>query len=263
MRIQAFLDGLSRVQRRHGLLLFLALGAALFTADGLRQHAEPLQAPSAAGEGISATQWLEDEVLYREARARGLDDGDLIVRRRLVQKMRMLLEAGVDVPEPDAATLRDWIDAHPTRYGALTRLSLDHVFLSRGRRDGRLAEDARAIAAALESRSDVAVEALSDPHPGGTRIDSASTRDLERLFGTAFAAQLAELPVGDWQGPLSSSLGLHLVRVRNRELQTPDYAAVHERAQRDYLIEQRRVQTQLALDELKARYGIAAEPTLH
>lgn len=263
MRIQAFLDGLSRVQRRHGLLLFLALGAALFTADGLRRGAEPLQAPSAAGEGASAAQWLEDEVLYREARARGLDDGDLIVRRRLVQKMRLLLEAGVDVPEPDAATLRRWIDAHPARYGALTRLSFDHVFLSRGQRDSRLAVDAQAVASALESRGDADIAALSDPHPGGTRIDGASARDLERLFGSAFAAQIAELPVGGWQGPLPSSLGLHLLRIRSRELQTPDYAAVHERAQRDYLIEQRRLQTQLALDDLKARYGITADSTLH
>ncbi len=259
MRLQKFIDVLSRLQQRHAPLLFLALGAALFTADSLHRT-PPLLAPEAAS-GQGATRWLEDEVLYREALARGLDDGDLIVRRRLAQKMRLLLETGVDVAEPDADTLRRWVDTHAERYGGFTRLSLDHVFLSRAQHDTGLEQDAERVAARLRAAAGAdedAFAALSDPHPASTRIDNASRRDTERLFGKALAQQLASVPEGGWQGPLSSALGLHFVRIRSRQWQTPDYSAVQVRARRDYLIEQRRLRTQDALNALMSRYGVAA-----
>lgn len=252
--VQRFLDALSALQRRHALGLFLGLGTVLFVVDAWQRREPPLEAPVAAGE--NPRQWLEDEVLYREALARGLDDGDLIVRRRLVQKMRLLLEAGVDVPEPTEAQLQAWVEAHPARYGGLAQLSLEQVFLSRGRHDAALPEAAAAVGRQLRGMAAVDPAALGDPHPAGGRLDHADPRTLERLFGGTLAAQLADLPQGDWQGPLASSLGLHFVRLLGRETRTPDLAAVRERAQRDWLLEQRRVQTRLALERLKAQHGL-------
>lgn len=255
--ISRFLDALSRLQQRHALLLFLALGAVLFAADSLRLRQAPLSPPEVAAEGQSAEQWLEDEVLYREALARGLGEGDLIVRRRLVQKMRLMLETGVDVAEPSPAELRQWIDRHAGRYGGLERLSFDHVFLSRGLRDAHLAADAARMAAILQ-QPPPGLAALSDPHPGGTQVVALSQRQIVGLFGSAFVAQLAELPLESWQGPLPSATGLHFVRLHERRSGRPDYEAVRERAQRDYLLEHRREQTRLALAQLKARYGLDA-----
>ncbi len=259
--MQRFLDRLSRLQQRHALLLFLALGAALFTAEGLRRPTPTLAAPGVVGAGASAQQWLEEEVLYREALARGLDEGDLIVRRRLAQKMRLLLETSVDVPEPDTAQLRAWIDAHPARYGGLEHLSLSHVFLSRSLRGTQLGDDAVRVAAQLRSGAVQEIERLGDPHPGGTQLQRVTHRELERLFGTPVTAQLLELPVGSWEGPIASAFGIHFVYVRQRQLGTPDYAAVHDRAQRDFLIEQRRIATAVALTDLKARYGLSERLT--
>lgn len=256
--MQCLLDALSALQRRHALLLFLALGAMLFAVDGLRsrEHALP-GLPAGSESPQAAQQWLEDEVLYREALAHGLGEGDLIIRRRLVQKMRQLLEVGAEVAEPSETQLQAWINQHAARYGGVARLSFDHVFLSRGRHDARLGADAAALFETLRQQPEAELAALSDPHPGGTRIEGLSGVEIERQFGKALAPQLAELPVGSWQGPLASSLGLHFVRIRERQTQAPDYAAVRERAQRDYLLDQRAVQTQRALDRLKARYGIA------
>ncbi|AXQ27774.1 peptidyl-prolyl cis-trans isomerase [Solimonas sp. K1W22B-7] len=253
--MQRFLDALSRLQQRHALLLFLGLGALLFAVDGLRQRGESLTPPTASAEGQTAEQWLEDEVLYREAIARGLGEGDLIVRRRLVQKMRLLLETGVDVAEPSDRQLRDWVGVHAGRYGGLERLSFEHVFLSRGLRDAHLASDAAALGAVLQADPGD-LDKLSDPHPGGTHPAALSQRDVERMFGTPFSMLLAELPQGQWQGPLPSAMGLHFVRIRDRRLAQPDYAAVRERAQRDYLLERRAEETRLAVQQLKTRYGL-------
>ncbi|MFA5938887.1 MAG: peptidylprolyl isomerase [Sinimarinibacterium sp.] len=255
MGTQSFLDGLSRLQRRHALSLFLALGAALFAVDGLRhRNAEP-SVPAGIGETAAGRQWIEDEALYREAVARGLADGDVIVRRRLAQKMRLLLETGVDVGEPSDAELGAWMSERAGQYGAITRLSLDHLFLSRGLRGDGLVADAAAAGERLQVEPDLDVASLGDPHPGGTHLDGIDGRRAERLFGPALAAQFAQIPQGAWQGPLQSSLGLHFVRVRARSVQAPTLASVRDRVYRDYVLAQRELRTQQVVDDLVIRHG--------
>jgi len=52
--------------------------------------------------------YVEEQALMREAQRLGLGNDDTIIRRRLAQKMRFLIE-DVDVPkEPDEATLNAW-----------------------------------------------------------------------------------------------------------------------------------------------------------
>lgn len=259
MRIQRFLDALSRLQQRHALLLFLAFGAALFAVEALRRPAQMLEPPASADAGAAA-QWLEEEVLYREALARGLGEGDLMVRRRLVQKMRLLLEIGVNVAEPSESELSAWIAAHPGRYAGLKRMSLEHIFLSHSRRGARLQEDAARLAIQLHGPAVINANALSDPHPGAGRQERLDAAGLERLFGSAFAQQINGIAPGDWQGPLPSALGLHFLRIRSREERKLDDPAVRERAHRDYLLERRRELTEVALTKLKSGYGLRSDP---
>jgi peptidyl-prolyl cis-trans isomerase C len=258
--LQTSLDLLSRWQQRHALLLFLLLGAALFAVDGLRESRRSLTVPAnVLADPVAAARWLEDEVLYREALARGLGEGDIIIRRRLVQKMRLLLETGVDVADPDPAELRAWIEQHPGRYGGVARVTLDHVFVSRSRHGTALGAAAAALRLSLDNFSG-RLDALSDPHPAGTRLEDMDSRGLERVLGTALAERIAELAPGRWQGPLPSALGLHFIRVQSRETRAVDLAAVDSRARRDWLVEQRRQGTQQALDALLRRYDIPSSP---
>lgn len=260
MSLQALLEGLSRALHRHALLLFCALGGLLFAVEIGRRPAPAIAAPEHIAAAQSAGQWLEDEVLYREALARGLDQGDLMVRRRLVQKMRQLLETSAEVAEPSEAQLQDWIRSQAARYGGASRLSLQHVFISRGRHGGELASYADELLARLRAENLADLQTLSDTHPAGTQLLAQDEKTLQRLFGVNFPEQLAGLPLQQWQGPLYSALGLHLVRITAREQPVPDLAAVRPQALRDYLVEQRRAQTQLALHQLKARYGVSASP---
>ena len=40
--------------------------------------------------------------------------------------------------------------------------------------------------------------------------------DIAKQFGEPFAAKLIELPLGQWQGPIDSSYGVHLVLISER-----------------------------------------------
>ena len=133
------------------LLHFLVLGAALFGAYALlgrRHHAEG----PAAVESVRITeadiawlretwarQWqrepndrelrglladyLKEEILSREARALGLDRDDVIVRRRLAQKMTFLVEDTAQISDPADEDLRRTYDAHPERFQESARIT--------------------------------------------------------------------------------------------------------------------------------------------
>ncbi len=61
------------------------------------------RAPSEAELEQQITQWISDEVLYREARSLGLDQGDEMLRARLIAKMRSLIYNSIVAPDPAPA----------------------------------------------------------------------------------------------------------------------------------------------------------------
>jgi len=73
---------------------------------------------------------IDEELLAREAVRLGMDRDDLIIRRRLAQKMAFASEDLAPVPEPTEADLRAWYAAHPQDYLKPAAATFRHVFFS-------------------------------------------------------------------------------------------------------------------------------------
>ena len=73
---------------------------------------------------------VHDEVLYREAKALKLDQGDQIVRRRVVQKMLFLTQDLNAPAEPTDVQLQAYYDAHAVHYGLPARATFSHIYFS-------------------------------------------------------------------------------------------------------------------------------------
>jgi peptidyl-prolyl cis-trans isomerase C len=260
---------------REPLVHFLVLGVALLAVErrALPAGGREIVVDAAAVRGLAAdherrtglpptpaeqaalvTRWLEDEALYREALALGLDRGDVIVRRRLVQKMELLTEDLEPVPAPDDATLAAWLAAHADRYAAPLRVSLEHVFVA-----GAHPEAARALGARLAAGADA--RALGDPFLHGRTFAARTTGELARVFGDGFARAAAALPAGTWSAPIRSSYGLHLVRVTARDAGGPAaLAAVRDAVARDWTAAEREQANRAARARVRARYRVTVEP---
>ncbi len=149
--------------------------------------------------------------------ALGLHGRDPIARQRLLASARRALEHLDREPEPTAAELTAWADAHPDRYQSPARVRFRHVFVSTERRGASRDRDAAAIAAQLAADPEVATETISDPWPWTDASAPISTQRLDAIFGDGFGGELARAPIRTWSGPLRSSFGLHFVRVDERE----------------------------------------------
>lgn len=203
-------------------------------------------------------QYVDEEVLYREARALHLDDGDTIVRRRLAQKMQFMIEDTAPTPVPTEADLRAYFDAHVADFKTAPYLSFTHVYFSADRR-----RDAAADARQLRSTIGDVDRAADRGDPFMLRYDYAdvSRDDVARLFGEEFADAIFRLPSGAWQGPIHSSFGFHLVRVAGRtNPPPPEFAAVVDKVRAAWLEDARRRTNAETLAKIKSRYEIVLTP---
>lgn len=214
------------------------------------------RAPEAAELEAALSRLVDDEVLVREARRRGLDQGDVIVRRRLIQKMELLAEAlAPAAPPPDDEQLRALRDRRPERFREPARVTLEHVFVSRDRHGARTAAVAESLRRRLAAGEPAA--ALGEPFPRGRSFGPLSEAQLTGIFGAELAAAAMGLPEGVWSAPLSSAYGLHLVRVSAQLApRLPDVAELRERLTEEWHASRREERQRRAIEALRSRYRV-------
>jgi hypothetical protein len=202
--------------------------------------------------------------LERAARALGLQRSDPLIRRYLIDLMRL---AAAGPPErdglPDDAVLRAAYEADPLRDAVPPRATFTHVFLSRERRGERLASDAEAVLATLRAQPpDLEAAAAGDPFVRGARLRRASEAELARVFGRDFAARVLALEPGRWSEPLASPYGLHLVKVAEQlPAAAPGFDAVRARLLHAHLRDRRAERYDATLARLRARYQLRIDPS--
>jgi hypothetical protein len=185
--------------------------------DGLtRARGAP---PSAAELEEAVAAWVDEEVLYREGMARGLDRDDPGVRKRIAEKMAFILDREIVLPPLTDGELEALFERERDRWGHPARIDFTQVFVEGDGAEARAADLLRQ----LEAGADPAL--LGDRFSGGQRYRGRNPADLAASFGADFARGLERQPVGRWQLRRSRH-GLHLVRVdRVEEARTGDFAS--------------------------------------
>ena len=87
-----------------------------------------------------------------------------------------------------------------------------------------------------------------------------SAAELRRDFGHAFGKAVLDLPVGRWQGPVTSGYGVHLVYVHERtEASMPLWKQVRERVTEDWLAAKRQEISDRLYARLRESYEVIVE----
>jgi hypothetical protein len=161
---------------------------------------------------------VKEEVYYREALALGMDKDDLIIRRRLQQKMDFVSNDVSAQAQPTDDELRAYLQAHPDSFRIEQRFTFRQVFLNPEKHGKSLARDTAQLLTKLNregSKTDITT--LGDSIMLDKQYDALPVAEIGRLFGDKFAKALGRLPFGQWQGPVESAYGVHLVFVRERQ----------------------------------------------
>jgi PPIC-type PPIASE domain len=253
---------------RRALLTFMQYRANAFDAA---TFAAALDSMSPQDLARLVDDYVQEEALYREAKALGLDGSDYVIRQRMIQKIKFLLgDAAAPDTKIDAAELDAYFAAHKQGYAIAPAVTFTHVFFDSERRGADHARD----------DAERAVQALNASHaqfndaPGhGDRfpfLQNYVDRTFDYVasqFGQEFAATLAMLTPGErWQGPLRSAYGEHAVLLTRRsELRYPALEEIRERVEADYLRQREAAELEKLTRGVQDRYrvevlNVRAEP---
>ena len=210
------------------------------------------RAPTDAELDASIERFVREEVLYREALRLGLDQDDTVVRRRLVTKMDLSASAAAEAAEPDDATLKAFYEANKARYAAAGKVSFDQLYFTSE-------DEAKAALANISAQEDWkgAGQKISLP----ASLNAASKREVKTRFGGGFAETLSQLKSGaEWQGPVQSGFGWHLVRLQGREAgDAPAFEQARKRVENDWRSEQISTRKARAFEILREEYRVEIE----
>jgi hypothetical protein len=205
--------------------------------------------------------YLKEELLGREARTMGLDQNDLVIRRRLAQKLEFIVEDSTRPAEPTEAELRRLYNSNVKDFERRGRVSFSQVFFNPATREDAAA-DAKSALIAL--RSDAAAAwSLGDAFPIGAEVRDGQMESVGGQFGRQFAATIFAQKPGEWHGPIASSYGLHLVRVTKLEAARQlDYSEAEPKLREYWRDEQRRQTNQRYFTSLLGKYGVVVDASL-
>ncbi len=232
------------------LLHFLLIGIVLFGVYQWKAPADPVgrrivitrgvvddlvtQHVAARGREPSPSElqhlidsYVHDEILYREGVALGLDRDDIVVKRRVRQKIEVMAEEEAAARAPTAEDLSAYLAANQTRFLQPAILTFEQV--------GKTAMLPQRM---TETPADL----------------------VARDFGPSFAAALEKAPVGKWVGPVDSSFGAHYVRVSDRKpAVVPKLADVHDQVVREWENERRQRARTDAYARMRSAYDVTID----
>ncbi|MEZ4299550.1 MAG: peptidylprolyl isomerase [Polyangiaceae bacterium] len=195
---------------------------------------------------------IEDEILFREGVRLGLDEGDGVIRQRVVQKTLFFAEELADATRPATeAELRAYFEAHSGDFVRPARVHALHVFSST--MESLPARPADDVGSAGSPPS------LGAPGPVPPEI-RGDQRRLAEAFGPEMARQVLELSQGTWHGPMKSAFGYHFVKILGREgEQLPRFEDVRARVAERESLARRKQATAGFIAKAAARYTISLD----
>lgn len=256
-----------------GLLLFLVYGKAAPPSDeGRRITVDKAAIAGLAGQ-FNAT-WsrpptrdelnglienhVRDEILYREGVALGLDKDDPVIKRRLRQKLEVLIEEEGNAAAPTDAVLAAYLQEHADRFRQPPVMSFEQVLFNPAEYGSRLEAAMAASRSALNAGAAPASQGSGSLLPA--RVDKQPLDLIAREFGGELGDALADAPLGQWIGPVRSGFGVHLVRVSERVPgYLPSLAQARKAVSREWESDRRKAALESNYADLRKAYRIVIE----
>jgi hypothetical protein len=180
--------------------------------------------PTAEELGALRQRWFDNELLYREGLALGLDRGDTGIRERVIFKALNVVQANLAQPEADEQALAAYFEANRARYDEPARVDLLEAVVP-GQPARAMLDD---FAAALNA-------GRADTQNSGLRIfRGRPLASIREAFGAPFVEALERLPMNTW-AVLEGSGGPRVVSVEARKSgRAVGMEEVRERVQTDW-----------------------------
>ena len=203
-------------------------------------------------------EYVKREVLVREAKRLGLDKIDSIISARLAQLgQQALVGEIIELDEIEISEINNFFEANKSMYVEPETISFSHIFFE-------TEESAKSYLSKINNESDDN-ELKNLVNTGGIVFPYQKNYSKKPYsfivghFGETGAINLFALQknIKEWQGPIKSSLGFHLVNVFNKKpMKQMSLEDILSEVKRDYYDQLRKKDTQTIIANKILEYHV-------
>ncbi|MFL6289928.1 MAG: peptidyl-prolyl cis-trans isomerase [Thermoanaerobaculia bacterium] len=194
----------------------------------------------------------------RAAMDLGLHEGDLVVRRILVDSAKRLIRGVVLLQKPMPQIVEEFYTAHAAEFTRPAHIRISQVAVNGFLRPDSEERARRLLARIRAEKLDLeAALALADETPAPVHLALQTEQGLQSELGSDFATAVMKLRPGSWSEPIPSDYGHHLVWVHEfQEARVLPLAAVRGQVEQALLQKLADDWLRLRLRELRAEFDI-------
>ncbi|MFK7864972.1 MAG: peptidyl-prolyl cis-trans isomerase [Pseudohongiellaceae bacterium] len=193
------------------------------------------------------TNYIEQQILVREATLRGLDN-DSRIHDILDQKLRHVLSG--DLIQPSNAELMRFFETNKNNYRSMATVSVDELIF-----DAQVELEKTTIAAletGLSSEELMTLQASS-----AAPLPNISKEDLSSIFNQTLADEVFQSSSNRWLGPYLSNRGQHWLQVLERHpAALPEFSEISDLLRLDWMALEEDLLLEARINEIVKEYDV-------
>lgn len=201
-------------------------------------------------------EYVLEQAAYREGVNLGLDKNDIVITRRVRQKLDFIAEENQERPEPTDNILTAYLEKNGEKFRREPTLSFKQIYLDPKHYDN-VSIEANRLLINLQQSPNQDVTKLGERYLFKASYRQKNITKLQSTFGKEFTQRLENTQVGTWFGPVKSSFGLHLVYLDEKEAgKLPELAQIRSTVVREWENQLRNNSIEHYYDELLQRFDV-------
>lgn len=202
-------------------------------------------------------EYALEQAAYLEGISLGLDKNDIVITRRVRQKLDFIAEEYNKRPVMTDVLLQQFLNENADDFRLEPQISIKQVFLDPPKHNENLSTTIDQLLTQLTNDPEQNIEQLGERYVFRPQYKNVELSELTRLLGRDFSQSVNKLSVGKWHGPIRSSFGLHLVLVEEKVSGAlPQLEQVKSLVIREWEHKQREQSIKRFYDELLMRYPV-------
>ena len=204
--------------------------------------------------------YMQDEILYREALRTNLDKDDAGIKKILVDKLKYTLSDSLNISEISTDVLEEYFKNNRNKFNSDSQLNITfgQIYINPQEHDNmdifskQLLNEVNSLAYSKN------ISEKGDKFYAGNYFSSLTKRELSKSFSRAFVNHLVKLPSKKWS-MLKSGYGVHLIYIIDITRNEIRFEDIKERVKDTYIIESNRNAYKKFYEDIKDTYTIVID----
>jgi hypothetical protein len=205
-------------------------------------------------------EYVLEQAAYLEGVSLGLDQNDIVITRRVRQKLDFIAEEATKRPIVTDKLLNEYLSKHSDMFRQEALFTFKQVFFDERKQGQQLDDNIKKSLTLLMANSTADITKLSNASFLAPHYQNMTQSQIEREFGKGFSKKIMSAQLHTWLGPIRSSYGYHLVYLDEKQQgNLAKLEEVRHLVLREWENEQRQQSVKAYYQQLLKRYPVTID----